>query len=98
MKKKLTQITKILKSQKSFLKRQFDITSLGIFGSYARGTEHKRSDVDILVEFRRTPGFFDYLRMENLLSQLLGKPVDLVMKDSLKANIGKRILNEVVYI
>ena len=58
----------------------------------------KNSDVDILVEFSQTPGFFDYLRAENRLSSILKKRVDLVMKGSLKPTIGKHIMREVVYV
>jgi predicted nucleotidyltransferase len=39
-----------------------------------------------------------YIELENLLSDELGIPVDLVMKDALKPTIGKRILDEVVSI
>ncbi len=88
----------LLKQNKSVLARECQIKELGIFGSYVRGDQKKNSDVDILVTFNRTPGFFDYLKVENRLSKILKKRVDLVMKGSLKPNIGKNIMREVVYI
>jgi predicted nucleotidyltransferase len=51
--------------------------------------------LDILVEFRKTPTIFKFVNLENYLSEALGVKVDLVMKDVLKPNIGKRILKEV---
>ncbi len=80
------------------MKKQFKVTALGVFGSYVRGGQKKNSDVDILVEFSQTPGLFDYLRVENSLSVLLKKCVDLVMKGSLKPAIGRYIMREVVYV
>jgi len=94
----LDKIIKTLRRNKPVLKKQFKVKKLGIFGSYVRGRQKKNSDVDILVEFSRIPGFFKYLNMEDRLSNLLNKRVDLVMKGSLKPTIGKHIMREVVYV
>ena len=94
----LDKIKHALRRNKSALKRQFKVKALGVFGSYVRGKQKKNSDVDILVEFSQTPGLFDYVRMENRLSDILKKRVDLVMKGSLKPAIGKYIMREVVYV
>ena len=93
----LDKIKHVLRQNKPALKKQFKVKALGVFGSYAGGAK-KNSDVDILVEFNQTPGLFDYLRMENSLSAILKKRVDLVMKGSLKPTIGKYIMREVVYV
>lgn len=77
------------------LKEKYHISYLGIFGSYIRGEQKPGSDLDILVEFSRTPTIFKFVNLENYLSETLGVKVDLVMKDALKPNIGKHILNEV---
>lgn len=94
----LDKIIKTLRRNKPVLKKQFKVKKLGIFGSYVRGRQKKNSDVDILVEFSQIPGFFKYLNMEDRLSSLLNKRVDLVMKGSLKPTIGKHIMREVVYV
>ena len=54
------------------------------------------SDLDLLVSFRRPPSPLQFVELENYLSDLLGIRVDLVMKDTLKRRIGKRILREVM--
>ena len=69
-----------------------------MFGSVVKGEERKGSDIDILVEFRRTPDFFEFLRLEEYIKNLLGARVDLVTKEALNPYIGKRILEEVVYL
>lgn len=79
---------------KPFLKEKFKVKSIGIFGSYVRGKEKKKSDLDILVEFEETAdlSLLDFIRLENYLSEKLGVKVDLVEKTTLKPRIGKRIL------
>ena len=76
--------------------QRYDVKSLGIFGSFVRGEQEGRSDLDILVEFQSPPTFFRFIEMEDYLSQLLGVRVDLVMKSALKPRIGERVLSEVV--
>ena len=94
----LDRIKKVLKQNKPTLWKEFKIKELGVFGSYARGEQKKNSDVDILVKFNQTPGFFDYIKTENRLSAILKRRVDLVMKGSLKPTIEKYIMREVVYV
>lgn len=76
------------------LKSQFHVRSLEVFGSYVRGEEREKSDLDLLVTFDEVPTLFKFVALENFLSDSLGIKVDLVMKDSLKPIIGKYILEE----
>jgi len=92
------EIEYILRAHKQELRRRFKLKEVGIFGSYVRGKEKKRSDIDILVDFEETPGLLEFVAMERYLSELIGKKVDLVMKTALKPRIDRRILEEVVYI
>lgn len=77
------------------LSRKYSIKSLGIFGSYSHDKQKKGSDVDLLVEFNRTPGLFTFVEMENELSDLLGVKVDLVSRGGLSPYLKDRILSEV---
>ena len=77
------------------LKDQYNVSYIGLFGSYIRGDHTTKSDLDVLVEFSKTPTIFRFVHLENYLSDYLGIKVDLVMKDALKPNIGKYILKEV---
>ncbi len=89
--------SKIEKSM-PILKGRYKVKTIGIFGSYVRGKQKKRSDIDILVEFEEVPGLLTFLEVENYLSDILNIKVDLVMKDALKPVIGKHILREVINI
>jgi len=79
---------------------RYRISEIGIFGSFVRGEQKKRSDVDILVEFddRNIPGPLNLSEMERYLQRLLRKKVDLVIKSGIRPELKKGILREVVYI
>ncbi len=94
--KNIGRIKRILENQKRYLKEKYKIKEIGIFGSYVRGEQKKKSDVDILVEFEEEPGLLTFVEIENYLSDILKIKVDLVMKDALKPVIGRHILKEVV--
>ena len=81
-----------------FLKSAYDVESIGIFGSFVRGEQNSKSDLDLLVTFIRKPGLFKFISLENYLSELLGLKVDLVMPSALKKRIGKEIHSEVISI
>jgi predicted nucleotidyltransferase len=76
------------------LHEHYGVRGLWLFGSYLRGEQRKRSDLDVLVEFDRVPSLFEFIRLERYLSELLTMKVDLVMKSSLKPAIGRHILEE----
>jgi len=97
-KKPLAEIIAILRQHEKELKRKYSIREMGVFGSYLRGEAKEGSDLDILVEFEKPIGFFEFLELEEYLSNLIGIKVDLVSKKALKPHIGKYILEEVVMI
>jgi predicted nucleotidyltransferase len=96
LKGKAAEIARVLREHLLELEERYGVSSLGIFGSYVRGEERDESDVDILVEFGRSTDLFEFGALEQRLSELVGRKVDLVMKRALKRHIGKRILREVV--
>jgi len=68
-----------------------------VFGSVARGEERPESDVDFLVEF--DPGydlFAQRLPLARQLSELLGRPVDLIPEHELNRHLRDSILKEAV--
>lgn len=90
--------SKIIRQHLPKLTQEYNISYLGIFGSYIRGEQKEDSDLDILVEFSKEPDLFEFIGLKQKLSEILGVEVDLVMKNALKPRIGKRILEEVVQI
>ena len=78
----LSVFRKGLREELPVLAERYHVSSLGLFGSYLRGTQRPDSDLDILVTFSETPSLFRLVELENHLSDLLGVKVDLVMRDS----------------
>ena len=77
---------------------RFHVTSLGLFGSVARDEAHPGSDVDILVEFDPSArvGIFKFLELQEHLEDVLGRRVDLIMRDALKPQIRDEVLAETI--
>ena len=96
----LEEIQQTIVQSKPRLQQRYQVTQLGIFGSYVRGEQTEASDLDVLVEFAPEArfGLLKFCELENDLSETLGLKVDLVMKTGLKPHIGDRILQEVIYL
>jgi len=89
------QILALLKSRRRQLKK-YGIHSLSIFGSVARGQARKNSDVDILVDFEKPVGLFEYARLKMYLESVLGREVDLVTPEALRKELREDILREAI--
>ena len=89
-------ICTVLRQHLPDLQRRYPIRALWLFGSHARGEQRRRSDIDVLVEFSEMPTLLDLARLQHELTRLLGKRVDLTLKDAVKPHIGKRILEEAI--
>ena len=87
-----------LEALKPIISERFKVETIGIFGSYVRGEQKKKSDLDILVEFSEPISLFKYVELENFLSDELGVKVDLVMRSALKPRIKDGILKEAIYV
>lgn len=92
------EIIKIIRNSKPEMESLYGVQRLGLFGSYVREKQSKRSDIDILVTFNRDIDLFDFLDLREYLESRLSFKVDLVMESALKPAIGKRILSEVEYV
>ena len=98
--KSLIEIQQTLRQYLPEVRQKYHIRQLGIFGSFVRGEQTEKSDLDLLIEFEPNArfGLLTFCQLENEISELLHCKVDLVMKDSLNPRIGKQILQEVIYL
>jgi predicted nucleotidyltransferase len=94
----LEKLKRALREHLPQLRARYRVKSLGLFGSYVRGEQRKRSDLDVLVDFEEAPSLFELMDMEDELARLIGTKVDLVTRKTLRGRIGQRILQEVVYL
>jgi len=77
---------------------EMDVKSLSIFGSAARDEARPESDVDVLVEFAGPATFGGYMDLNFFLEDLLGRPVDLVTRWSIRPGLKERIESEARYV
>lgn len=75
---------------------QFEVKKIGLFGSYANGKQNKKSDIDILVEFKKKT-FDNYMNLKFFLEKLFKTKIDLIISDALKPQLKASILKEVEY-
>ncbi len=91
-------ITTIRENKKELLR--FGILNVGLFGSYVRGDESEKSDIDLLIDFDPDHENFDnYMAVCNILEQLFrNEKLEIVTKNGLSPYIGPKILKEVQYV
>jgi len=78
--------------------KKFGVKKIGLFGSYVRDEQQKRSDIDILVEFEKGKKTFDnYMDLKFFLEDLFDCSVDLVIKEAIKPRLKPYILESVQY-
>jgi hypothetical protein len=90
-------ISKLLKQHQTEL-HQRSVKSLAVFGSVARGEETPSSDIDVLVEFDRPVGLFEFIRLKLFLEGLTSCRVDLVTADAIRPAMRSNILREAIYV
>ena len=100
--KTLEEIKKVLKEHKKELKEKYGVKRIGIFGSFARGEQNERSDVDVIVEFENGKATLDnFMELTELLEKIFGRKVDLLTKEGVKSirlkDVRKNIEERAIY-
>ena len=70
------EILTILGHTKPELERRFGVRRIGLYGSYAHGTQTEISDIDLIVELKETK-FNGLARLYIYMEQTLGRKVDI---------------------
>jgi predicted nucleotidyltransferase len=87
-----------LEAIKPTLKARFKVETIGIFGSYSRGEQTEKSDLDVLVTFSEPIGVYRFIEVEGFIKKKLGVKVDLVQKGALLPMMKEQILSETVQV
>ncbi len=95
--KTLSEIRKELSRYKPTLAKKYNVESLAIFGSYARGTASENSDLDILVRFKKPIGL-DFVTLAEELESLLQVKVDLVSANAVKPKMMDHVRENLIYV
>ncbi len=92
-------ILEILRTEKASLSG-FGVSNIGLFGSYVKGSQHKDSDIDLLVDFYPTQETFDNLMAVYDILERAFKDykIEIMTKNGLSKHIGSYILKETEYV
>jgi len=89
----------LLKEHKKVLKDNFQITKIGLFGSYTKNTYTTQSDVDLIFESEKKIGLKDIYELEFFFKQLLKiDKIDLINRQYVNPILSDEIENTVVYV
>ncbi len=94
------EILDFLRVKKADFQKDFNITKLGLFGSFARDEQAEDSDIDLLVEFEpNTENLYDKKsRIRQIVSEAFDKQVDLCREKYIKPYFRQQILQSAIYV
>lgn len=78
--------------------KEYRVTQAGIFGSYARGEQKKKSDVDILIKIHNDASLLTIIGLKMELEKVIKRKVDLVEYETIRKELRERILNDEIRI
>ena len=78
--------------------REYKVTQAGIFGSYARGEQKKKSDIDILIKINDDASLLTIIGLKMELEKRIKRKVDLVEYETIRKELRKQILNDEIRI
>jgi len=90
------EVLRTLREMQEELRERYTARRIGVFGSFAKNSAGAESDVDILVELEE-PTFDHYMDLKFRLEEVLDRPVDLVMAETVKPRLRPIIEKEAVY-
>ena len=94
-----SEILSILKKYQHDFYQKYGVTKIGLFGSYARETQNKNSDIDLVIEMEKgkksLKNFFGFKRE---LENVFRKNIDLGIESSLKPIVKEQIKKEILYV
>ncbi len=91
-------IIKELSNCKQRLRQEFGIDKIALFGSFARGEAHSKSDVDIVIISMQNKNYFTLLKAKVFLEKVLHKKVDLGFFDALKPYVKDEVRKDLIYV
>ena len=87
------EIMGLLREHRDIL-RKYKVKRIGLFGSYVRGTQRGRSDIDLLVDFEE-PTFDNFMGLVFYFEKLFGKKIELITNGNLSPHIRPYVEKEV---
>ena len=93
------EIIQFLKKNKSYLRKHFHCSEIGLFGSFARNEQTEQSDIDILVAFEtETANLYDIeLELKQYLQKRFNRDIDICSRKWIRPIFKPLVLKEAIY-
>ncbi len=92
-------LVKKLETEAPAIRLQFGVKKIGIFGSFARGEQTKKSDVDVIVDFAEGYATLrNFVGLADRLEALFRRNVDLITVEGIDKYIRPRVEAEVIWV
>jgi len=95
------EVFNILRKELSYLKKEFRVKKIGLFGSFAKGKPEEDSDIDIVVEFEKSIGLA-FMDLADYLENVFNKKVDILTPEGIRSirveKIAQEISMSVIYV
>ena len=92
----ISEIKETLNQHKKFFEEKYFVENFLLFGSYAKNQQTIDSDIDLLVNFKQPIDMFDFIDLQNSLTEIFQKKIDLGTVNSLKSFVKNSILSEAI--
>jgi predicted nucleotidyltransferase len=77
----------------------FGVSKIGLFGSYVRNEQNKKSDIDMIVQFEEgKKSYMGFINLADYLEDLFDKKVDLLTDKAISPYMKSRIKKEAIYV
>ncbi len=90
-----------IKKQYPYLESEFGVKKIGLFGSVAKRTENKNSDIDLIVEFNRPIGL-KFVLLADYMEKIFNRKVDILTKEGIRnirvKNVSRDIEKDIIYV
>ncbi|RPH33242.1 MAG: hypothetical protein EHM93_05865 [Bacteroidales bacterium] len=85
---------------KDRFQRKYHLKRIGVFGSFARGEQTEKSDIDILIEFEEgTDNLYELKqKLRSEIQSIFKLPVDICREKYIKPFFRDQILQEAKYV
>lgn len=94
----MTNNLKSIKSKLIPILKQNNVVKASVFGSYARGEETKKSDIDMMIKYKGKMSLLDLIGLEQELEEKTGIKFDITTYKAINYLIKDQVYKEQILI
>jgi len=87
-------VIKVLRGKIPYLKENYGVKKIALFGSFAKGSHTGASDIDMVVEFKE-PDFDKFMGLSFYLENLFHRKVDILTPEGIRGIRVKKVAEDI---